>query len=77
MISLFMRFVPRDLFEIVTKKISKITVRKIIWSNIYYKALATAILVLVLTLVFFLSVCIWRGYIMVACNFAKPVYITG
>lgn len=73
LISLFVRFVPRDLFEFLTKKISKITVRKIILSNIYYKALATAILMLVLTLVFFLFYIYLGDYIMVACNFAKPV----
>jgi len=54
------RFVPRDLFEIVTKKISK-TVMKIILSNIYYKALAIAILMLVLTLVFFRSIYVGAG----------------
>ena len=60
LISLFVRFVPRDLFEIVTKKISK-TVMKIILSNIYYKALAIAILMLVLTLVFFRSIYVGAG----------------
>lgn len=47
----------------VTKKISKITVKKIILSSIYYKALATAILMLVLILVFFLSLYVRRSVI--------------
>lgn len=67
LISLFVRIVPRGFFEIVTKKISKITVRKIILSNTYYKALATAILMLVLTLVFFLFLYVWGGGLDYSC----------
>lgn len=77
MISLFERFVPRDLFEIVTKKISKITVRKIILSNIYYKALATATLMLVQTVVFFLSLYVWGVILWLHVTLQNQLYITG